>query len=61
MSPEHAVFGNFFVKFDVFSFGVILQEIMSDMKNTDLYQHDVVPNLIRYVSDRKSSDHYLIL
>ncbi|KAK2984742.1 hypothetical protein RJ640_004567 [Escallonia rubra] len=38
MSPEYAIDGNFSVKSDVFSFGVILIEIVSGKRNTK-YQH----------------------
>ena len=57
MSPEYAVFGKFSVKSDVFSFGVILLEIIIGKKNTDFYQDDTTLSLIGYVSDRNSGDH----
>ncbi|KAM4102032.1 hypothetical protein ACB094_05G192400 [Castanea mollissima] len=37
MSPEYAVFGNFSTKSNVFSFGVILLEIISGQKNNSSY------------------------
>ncbi|KAM3699302.1 hypothetical protein ACB094_05G015400 [Castanea mollissima] len=38
MSPKYAIFGKFSIKSDVFSFGVILLEIVSGKKNSDSYQ-----------------------
>ncbi|KAL4312449.1 hypothetical protein GQ457_01G005220 [Hibiscus cannabinus] len=38
MSPEYALEGLFSVKSDVFSFGVLLLEIVSGKKNTGFYQ-----------------------
>ncbi|KAK3040280.1 hypothetical protein RJ639_028195 [Escallonia herrerae] len=43
MSPEYAVDGNFSVKSDVFSFGVLVLEIVSGRKNRGFYdpEHDL--------------------
>ncbi|XP_061983758.1 G-type lectin S-receptor-like serine/threonine-protein kinase RKS1 [Populus nigra] len=49
MSPEYAVFGNFSVKSDVFSFGVMLLEIVSGKKNNRFYQQNPPLTLIGYV------------
>ncbi|CAN6683170.1 unnamed protein product [Malus baccata var. baccata] len=49
MSPEYAVFGRFSTKSDVFSFGIILLEIVSGKKNNGLYQEDHSMNLIGHV------------
>lgn len=38
MFPEYALEGDFSVKSDVFSFGVLLLEIVVGNKNTDFYQ-----------------------
>ena len=40
MSPEYALEGLFSIKSDVFSFGVLLLEIVSGKKNTGIYQRD---------------------
>ncbi|KAI7999898.1 G-type lectin S-receptor-like serine/threonine-protein kinase SD1-1, partial [Camellia lanceoleosa] len=40
MSPEYAINGHFSVKSDVFSFGVIVLEIVSGKKNRGFYDHD---------------------
>ncbi|KAK3009049.1 hypothetical protein RJ639_014983 [Escallonia herrerae] len=37
MSPEYALYGRFSEKSDVFSFGVLLLEIVSSKRNTDFY------------------------
>ena len=49
MSPEYALEGMFSIKSDVFSFGVLLLEIVSGKKNTGLYRTDSL-NLLGYVS-----------
>ncbi|PRQ38406.1 putative protein kinase RLK-Pelle-DLSV family [Rosa chinensis] len=51
MSPEYAVYEKFSTKSDVFSFGVILLEIVSSKKNNDSYQEDHSRNLIGHVWD----------
>nr|DAD36526.1 TPA_asm: hypothetical protein HUJ06_007167 [Nelumbo nucifera] len=48
MSPEYAMKGIFSVKSDVFSFGVLLLEILSSKKNTSIYNSDRCLNLIEY-------------
>ncbi|KDO43079.1 hypothetical protein CISIN_1g0405322mg, partial [Citrus sinensis] len=47
MSPEYALEGIFSIKSDVFSFGVLLLEIVSGKKNTGLYRTDSL-NLLGY-------------
>ena len=54
MSPEYVVFGNFSAKSDVFSFGVMLLEIVSGKKNNIFYQQDPPLTLIGYVSYRRA-------
>ncbi|XP_034211674.1 G-type lectin S-receptor-like serine/threonine-protein kinase RKS1 isoform X1 [Prunus dulcis] len=49
MSPEYAVFGRYSTKSDVFSFGIILLEIVSGKKNNGSYQEDHSMNLIGHV------------
>ena len=51
MSPEYVVFGNFSAKSDVFSFGVMLLEIVSGKKNNRFYQQDPPLTLIGHVSN----------
>jgi serine/threonine protein kinase len=50
MSPEYAQHGIFSVKSDVFSFGVVLLEIICGKKNTGFYESKIAISLIGYVS-----------
>jgi serine/threonine protein kinase len=49
MSPEYALDGQFSTKSDVFSFGVVLLEIISGKKNTGFYQTKEISSLLGYV------------
>lgn len=48
ISPEYALGGMFSEKSDVFSFGVLLLEIISGMKNTSTHYEETYLNLIGY-------------
>ena len=50
MAPEYALDGVFSTKSDVFSFGVVLLEIICGKKNTGFYQSEQAMSLIGYVS-----------
>ncbi|XP_022986238.1 G-type lectin S-receptor-like serine/threonine-protein kinase At4g03230 isoform X2 [Cucurbita maxima] len=49
MPPEYALDGSFSVKSDVFSFGIVVLEIVSGRKNTGFYQSNEALNLLGYV------------
>ena len=49
MAPEYAMEGVFSVKSDVFSFGVILLEIISGKKNSRFYLTEHAQTLLAYV------------
>ncbi|KAL5579018.1 hypothetical protein UlMin_011460 [Ulmus minor] len=49
MSPEYAMHGQFSVKSDVFSFGVLILEILSGKKNTSFYQSHGGGDLLSFV------------
>ena len=53
MSPEYAIDGQYSLKSDVFSFGVILLEIVSGKKNRGFFHPGHKLNLIGHVSTRK--------
>ncbi|CAL1406796.1 unnamed protein product [Linum trigynum] len=46
MSPEYAFYGQFSKRSDVFSFGVLLLEIVSRRRNTDFYDPEVLFSLV---------------
>ncbi|KAG2547785.1 receptor-like serine/threonine-protein kinase SD1-8 [Panicum virgatum] len=48
MSPEYAMDGVFSTKSDVFSFGVLVLEIVSGKKNRGFYHNELDLNLLRY-------------
>ena len=49
MSPEYALDGYFSEKSDVFSFGVMVLEIISGKRNTGFYQSDRTLSLLGHV------------
>ncbi|KAG6715116.1 hypothetical protein I3842_05G234700 [Carya illinoinensis] len=59
MSPEYAVFGKFSTKSDVFSFGVILLEIVSGKKNNGSYMEHPSLTLIGHVWELWREDRAL--
>lgn len=54
MSPEYAMDGIFSVKSDVFSFGVLVMEIISGKKNRGFYYTNKEWNLLGHVSIGRS-------
>ena len=50
MPPEYALCGHFSVKTDVFSFGVLVLEIVSGQKVSAFHSEDNVGGLLNYVS-----------
>jgi serine/threonine protein kinase len=50
MAPEYAMHGQFSVKSDVFSFGVLILEIVSGQKNNCFRNGETVEDLLSYVS-----------
>ncbi|KAK9092189.1 hypothetical protein Syun_027100 [Stephania yunnanensis] len=48
MAPEYAMDGQFSIKSDVFSFGVLLLEIISGKKNNGYYHEDPLMNMIKH-------------
>lgn len=50
MAPEYAIDGQFSVKSDVFSFGILMLEILSGKRSKGFYHMNHSLNLIGYVS-----------
>jgi serine/threonine protein kinase len=50
MSPEYAMEGRYSTKSDVFSYGVLLLEIIAGQRNTHCEIGRASPNLIGHVS-----------
>ncbi|XP_027364912.1 cysteine-rich receptor-like protein kinase 26 isoform X2 [Abrus precatorius] len=48
MPPEYALHGHFSVKSDVFSFGVLVLEIVTGHRNNDIHNGDYVEHLISF-------------
>ncbi|KAI9123670.1 hypothetical protein K1719_004970 [Acacia pycnantha] len=48
MSPEYAMHGHISVKTDIYSFGVLILEIISGKKNTSFYASNYAENLLTY-------------
>ncbi|KAK3000459.1 hypothetical protein RJ639_021060 [Escallonia herrerae] len=61
MSPEYALDGLFSEKSDVFSFGVLLLEVISGRKNIGFFRQDPDSNLMRYAWDLWNSNRALEL
>lgn len=50
MAPEYAMRGRFSEKTDVFSFGVLVLEIITGRRNTSFYDDDTALCLLEHVS-----------
>lgn len=62
MSPEYAMDGFFSTKSDVFSFGVLVLEIISGKKNKGFFNYsDNKPNLLDCVSKKRIDCNYISL
>lgn len=53
MAPEYAIDGLFSIKSDVFSFGVLVLELISGLKNRTRTYNQQDHNLIAHVSTKK--------
>ena len=50
MAPEYITHGQFSIKSDVFSFGVMILEILCGQKNGEIHSGEIVENLLSFVS-----------
>lgn len=50
MAPEYAIEGKFSEKSDVFSFGVMMLELVCGRRNTSYYNQESSVNLLGHVS-----------
>lgn len=50
MAPEYAMEGIYSVKSDVYSYGILLLEIISGTRNAGFHQTKRGPSLLAYVS-----------
>ena len=55
MSPEYAMLGKFSEKSDIFSFGVMVLEIISGKKNSSSYESYHADGLLSYVSAKPAA------
>ena len=61
MPPEYAIDGHFSLKSDVFSFGVIVLEMVSGKKNRGFFHPDHKLNLLGHVSIYSEINSYLFI
>lgn len=64
MSPEYAMDGLFSIKSDVFSFGVLVLEIITGKKNKGFYNTEDELNLLGHVSVepwKKFAFHHFVI
>ena len=52
MSPEYAIDGKFSLKSNVFSFGVLLLEIVSSKKNRGFCHQDHLHNILGHLGEK---------
>lgn len=61
MSPEYAMSGHFSVKSDVFSFGVLVLEVISGKKNWVFWHPDHDLNLIGHIRIQAKNNFQVFL
>ena len=50
MAPEYIKHGQFSVKSDIFSFGIMMLEILSGQKISEIRRGEIVEDLLSFVS-----------
>ncbi|XVF29921.1 hypothetical protein REPUB_Repub16aG0012400 [Reevesia pubescens] len=61
MAPEYAIDGQFSVKSNVFSFGILVLEIVSGKKNKGFYHHSHDLNLVGHVCRKTYFSTFIVL
>jgi serine/threonine protein kinase len=61
MSPEYAMHGEFSIKTDVYSFGVLVLEIITGKKITSFRESGYAEDLLSYVSQFRDGQNFLFL
>lgn len=61
VAPEYAMTGHLLVKSDVYSYGVVLLELLTGRKPVDMSQPTGQENLVTWVSSISSQSHIIII
>ena len=61
MAPEYAMHGHFSVKTDVYSFGVLVLDIVTGQRNNHIRRRETIEDLLSYVSIMNSSFAWMLM
>ena len=61
VAPEYAMTGHLLVKSDVYSYGVVLLELLTGRKPVDMSQPTGQENLVTWVSSIPSQYHIIVV
>lgn len=60
MAPEYALRGQYSAKSDIFSFGVLVLEILTGQKNSNFLETGLAKDLLSYVSMSAKLNHHIV-